>query len=242
MYTKIGEEWLTHKAAATKGLISKRSGGPADPVDQITQAEVSAICSFLDLRVPVVLGPDPYFMNSQNKDTRQQLLELGLLVPMVSEPRQTLCSCNNGYRYCSYCLGSGMCSECKGDGQVYCCGDHECPDCYGEGQVDCPTCGGMEPICELCQGEGKLPCEICDGGGRKNWRLLCHVLKDVDDWFYVTLWLGLMDPTQQNMWELIRPSLHYKCDQLSGVRELAASGEIQEWYNNMIANQRNVFP
>jgi len=242
MYQKISDEWLTHKAVATKGLMSKRSGGPAEPVDQMTQAEVSTICSTLDLKVPVVLGPDPYFMYSQARDTRHQFLDLGLLVPMVSEPRQVQCSCNNGYWVCSYCRGNGRCPECPGDGQVYCCGDYECSDCKGEGHVECPTCGGLAPICELCQGEGQLPCEICDGGGRRTWRLLCHVLKDVDDWFYVSLSLGSMNPTQQNMWELIRPSLHYKCDQLSGVRELAASGEIQEWYNNMIAHQRNVIP
>lgn len=82
---------------------------------------------------------------------------------------------------CELCKGSGLCSNCNGEGQISCdCDNGFCKTCEGEGIIECETCSGLGNVleeingqkvsvkCSVCKGEGTIECPDCNGSGK------CH--------------------------------------------------------------------
>ena len=86
-------------------------------------------------------------------------------------------ACDSGYIECSYCYGSGMCTECKGTGGCSICdGNGYCPTCQGTGEGEsayvpkwCPDCQGAPSyfICDNCGTDVTIYEYLIDEYGRR---------------------------------------------------------------------------
>lgn len=104
--------------------------------------------------------------------------------------------------------------------------EDECTSCNGTGKQEC-RCEGEDTRCRYCFRTGVVSCDQCEGSMGRVTGVWVSVVKDPDDWYWVTanLFHDQLNPEHvRDPWTT--KTVMYVCDSLAGVRQMAATADL----------------